>query len=380
MKPTRLTLLSAGLAFAAGCAAVSQLPTAATAPIGLTGDASLLHQVAPGVYPSLPTRRMKGFEKGLAFQFAVPKKKTPFNFIFASDNEYGNLDVFSGAPNPSTIASISGWGGWGLASSGHKDFATFSSNCNCGIQYGYITETSGVVSVFETNELVPSGAYYGDPTLGIAIDKKGDVYAGNWPTNCIDLWKASSIARYRGYGIFPDATFCSSQLSEIYYLGAGKDAIYATGWVNCGSSCFHEGLDAIRLDLSGEQLTQSNIVNASGCGFPGGVAVTDENEVYVDNQCGTITGYKKGKGNANQSIGFDYPYDNYSQINLDSKDKNLWAADRIHSRTVSYSAIAADSVPLGSGGRNSRRSTPQARYTSASRRCRPRRSNDESAI
>jgi hypothetical protein len=339
---SRVLFVTVALALAAGCSGSSQVAPSTAAPSSPAGEQSVNAQIAPGIYPAAAVaHKLLGKSKRISWILPDKKcKKSCYDLVVASANTYYNLDIFNGAPSPSYIETVSGVAGWGVASYG-KDTLAWGSTAY-GILVGNFSVSGSTLTLNETAQLTPSEFKKGYQALGIAYDRKGDLYGDDWPGACVDKWKKSTIAGYSGTALPPDQTFCSSQLVELYYLGIGKTAIYASGY----DSSENSALDTIALNLSSEKITEDPINNPNG-GFPGGVAVTKHNEVYVNDQLGTIYGFKNGTGSANQSVNWGYDPNDYSDINLDSSQKNLWAAN-LNFGSGEIPQIEDNSVPLKS--------------------------------
>jgi hypothetical protein len=338
----------------AGCAGASQVNPLGAVPSGeapssrtaSAGDP--LAQIAPGIYPHPSKERNLRIGKGKSLTWAVPAKKGKkcekdcLDLVIASDETYGDLDIFTGAPDPTYISTASDYGGWGVASYGN-DVAAFGSS-GYGILVGMLSESASSVTLKTTAQLTMPSSSCGECAQGLAFDSKGDLYSDNWLSTCMYEWYASSIAKYSGAPLSPNRKFCSSDLKEVVYLAAYQKVLYAVGWDNNGN----EALDTIT-SFSKEDLTEDPIESGpDDAGKPGGVAAAKNGEVYVNDQNpedGVIYGYAAGQGSANQSVSWGVDPNQFTAINLDYSQQNLWAANIYFGG--SYSQIVDNSVPLG---------------------------------
>jgi hypothetical protein len=269
----------------------------------------------------------------------VPLAKGPPSetWIFVSNGEVGNVDVYSAK----TLKMISQCTctGVGLA------VEPRSGDLAVGTKSGTVTVwhvKSKQITLFATLNLSP-GPY----AIGLAFDKKGDLYAANASDNVIDFFTASEIAAGGG---MPARTLFTSHLTEVEYLAAGPHALLADGYNSYGQPLLvsvntHTGADTIL-----QQITSGTV--------PEGITF-DRRENLILNTIGddnTLAVFKKPWSGSPTST---YVYGSasngyYTGISLDRPQNTLWAASfLLQNQSHGFGSVQANSYPLGSVGRSS---------------------------
>jgi hypothetical protein len=266
--------------------------------------------------------------------------KDAYSIVILSDNNYGNLDIFD--QNGSMIGQSKGVAGWGAAAKGCDMIAWGSST------YGVIVAKVTPSAIVTTAQLTPSAFGSGSDAYGITIDSEGDVYATNWPYNVIDYWSSRTIKSYRGVPLKPDVSVTPVGFKKTSYLAADRNVIYADGL----DENYNMILATVAFPTGSTEILQNAIANTCG-GYPGGIAVDSRHEVLVDNEYGTITGYRRGVGQPNESFTYNFYRegsgynceggDFYAGIALSYDQSNLWAADQ----TYYYDGLYAGTLGVG---------------------------------
>jgi hypothetical protein len=135
-----------------------------------------------------------------------------------------------------------------------------------------------------------------------------------------------------------------------YFIAVDSKNAYITGYDTSGSD---EIVDACSTTITG----CTTIVTISG-GFPGGVAIDQKGNLYVNNQFGTLYSYSGCPSACSLTGSFTYsngsnPRD-YTAIALDNKAKNIWGANFYYcSATVGVCTYAQrQSLPLSGAAFN----------------------------
>jgi WD40 repeat protein len=270
---------------------------------------------------------------------SAPDAKGPPSetWIFVSNGEEGNVDVYSAK----TLKMISQCTctGVGLAvdpRSGDLAVGTRSDT----VTVWHVK--SKQITLFATLNL-SQGPY----AIGLAFDKKGDLYAGNASANAIDFFTASEIENGGGT---PARTLFTSHLNEVEYLAADAHGLLADGYNTYGQPLLVSVNTRTGADTILQQITSGTV--------PEGI-VFDRQENLILNTIGdsnTLAVFKKPWGGSPTST-FVYgsaPNGYYTGISLNRPQNTLWAASfSLPDPRHGFGSVQANSYPLGSIGRSS---------------------------
>jgi hypothetical protein len=265
----------------------------------------------------------------------IGTKKPSAAFVFASDNFTGNVDAYDPASG-ALVSQCAGCGGWGLAVSPKGTLAIGDFDGNVTLW----TIGANSLTKFATCTLsLGASGYAAD---GIAFDSKGNLYADDYPANAIDFWSKAAIAA--GCGM-PTRTVYTSNLQVIYYLATVKArTLLATGYDS------GENVDLVSVNQkTGIDKILQTVGNLSqGTGFPGGVAVDNASNAYVNNQYGSITEYPNGGvGKQSDSCTWTFSPDDYTAIATNATGTALWAANINFGSSQLLTYAEEDTIPLG---------------------------------
>lgn len=319
------------LALAAAAAVVATSLVPAGAAVLHQGNLkSLTHNphalVAPGRAGQVQRSIVRGQLSSHAWMKANPDAKG--GCVYLSDNLSLNVDFYSSASPYSQLGSLGAVGGWGVAASKKSIFVGNGSD----VITGYTPCSTS------TNGYTAAGHAGGSP-YGMAADKKGNLWANEWPTATIDWWGPS--------GGSPSGSATEPNQPESYFLALDKkDNVYPVGYNAAFSS---EIVDACSSTITG----CTTMISNPG-GFPGGDALDRHGNVYLNDQFGTLHSYTGCPSACTSSGSFTYsngtnPLD-YTAIQLDTKAKNIWGAN-IYFCSSSYGLCGdgqLQSVPLSS--------------------------------
>lgn len=259
-------------------------------------------------------------------------------WIFASNGEAGNVDVY----NAKTLKMISQCpcAGVGLAvnpTTGDLAVATKSAT----VTVWHVK--SGAITQFATLNL-SEGPY----SIGLAFNKKGDLYAGNAGNNVIDYFSSSEI---EGGGGAPVRTLFTSHLTEVYYVAATTKSLVADGPNLYGQP--------ILVSVNRKTGADTILQNIGSGHLPEGI-VFDLDENLIANIPGTdntLAVYKKpwtGPPASTFVYGSGETNGYYTGISLNQSQHTLWAASyTLLNQSHAVTSVQANSYPLGSAGRAS---------------------------
>jgi hypothetical protein len=325
-----------------GCAeGVKEFPNAERFPSDRSVAVPMMNRVRVGPFAATsetslatPTRiaRVPG-------RFQTSHKTDGHRLLFLNGNLTSNVDVYS--ESGEFISECEGCGGWGLAA--------YAKNSELAIgAYG------GLVTVWTVGSpMVPiatlglSRRAHGAEALGLAFDAEGNLFASNYPANTIDEFSAATI---KAGGGEPDSTFRVRGFAEVYYLATAGTHLLLDGWDP--SYNFIVADVGIRGSKSRTTILQTLGSRSAGTGFPGGLALDEDNTLLVDNQyAGTIETFAEPwTGCATSMLAWGYDPDDYTGIALDLKSHVVWAANIHTVGSVATSYGVANSYPLGSIG------------------------------
>ncbi len=316
----RATCLSALLVFLAACQETSSVPASSGAPLPISGE-----RVPPA---------SAAFSKPNAPDGKGPPSET---WIFASNGEAGNVDVYSAK----TLKMISQCPctGVGLAvdpRSGDLAVGTRSET----VTVWHVK--SKQITLFATLNL-SQGPY----AIGIAFDGKGDLFAANAGDNVIDFFAASVIEAGGGA---PTRTLVTSQLSEVEYLAANARALLADGYNSNGQPFLVSVNTRTGADTVLQQIESGTV--------PEGIAFDRRGNLILNTigQNNTLAVFKKPWSGSPTST-FTYgsaPNGYYTGISLNKSQNTLWAASfSLPNPSHGVGSVQANSYPLGSIGRSS---------------------------
>lgn len=275
--------------------------------------------------------------------FSVPhepdvKGPPSVTWIFASNGEVGNVDVYS-AKTLKMISQCS-CAGVGLAvNSETGDLAVGTKSAT--VTVWHVKKKQ--ISLFATLKL-SQGPY----AIGLAFDKSGDLYAANSGDNVIDFFESSEIETGGGS---PTRTLFTSQLNEVEYLAADAHALIADGYNRYGQPLLvsvntQTGADTILQNIESGQLPEA--------------IAFDRKENLILNTPGnnnTLTVFKRpwnGSPTSTFVYGSGAQNGYYTGISLNRSQNTLWAASfSLMNQSHGSGSVQANSYPLGSVGRSS---------------------------
>jgi WD40 repeat protein len=259
-------------------------------------------------------------------------------WIFASNGEVGNVDVYSAK----TLKMISQCActGVGLAVNPQSgDLAVGTKSATVTVWH----VKSKQITLFATLKL-SQGPY----SIGLAFDKKGDLYAANASDNVIDFFESSEIEAGGGS---PTRTLFTSNLNEVEYLAADAHRLLADGYNRYGQPI----LVSVNTQTGADTILQ-NITSGE---LPEGI-VFDRQENLILNTIGnnnTLAAFKKPwNGSPGSTFVYGSGAENgyYTGISLNKSQNTLWAASfTIPTVKQGFGSVQANSYPLGSVGRSS---------------------------
>ncbi len=270
----------------------------------------------------------------------LPDGKGPpsVTWIFASNGELGNVDVY----DAKTLRMISQCPctGVGLAVDPRSgDLAVGTRSATVTIWHVQNEQ----ITLFATLNLSQ-----GPSAIGLAFDKKGDLYAANAGDNVIDFFTSSEIAAGGGG---PARTLVTSHLNEVEFLAADARSLLADGYDSNGQPLLvsvntRTGADSILQNI------ESGLV-------PEGI-VLDRRENLILNTVGnsnTLAVFKRpwsGSPTSTFVYGSGAPNGYYTGISLNKPQNTLWADSfLLPVPSHGFGAVQANSYPLGSIGRSS---------------------------
>jgi hypothetical protein len=198
--------------------------------------------------------------------------------LYASDEATGDVDLFPEDGPFGSSAICSGCGGYGLAvSTGSSPLLAMGTK-------------TGKVTIFKLYGLgSPASPYYhntltltGGSALGICFDGSGGVYADNFGSSNIDHW--TSALAGTGHTVIP----AHGDVNNVYYLACDTESstvtkLYAYGY---NSNTTSEPVNVDLVAQPGGLETPESLVGSfnSGTGFPGGLAINDQDDLIVNNE------------------------------------------------------------------------------------------------
>jgi hypothetical protein len=278
------------------------------------GDAGRLIGRAPRAHPG--------------HSWVHPSPDTKSGCIYLSDNISEVVNIYS-AKSPyaqfGTLSSPSNYG-WGVAANRKT------------VYVGTYADTIEEYTPCSATKLgtILTGSSGGDP-YGLAADDAGDVYATVFPSSTVDIW--SPLGNH--------TTGTDSLQGAIFFIDLSKNDkhVYLSGAV---------GSDTQTVDRCGPAITGTckTVVTIQG-GFPGGVQIDNKNNLYVNDQNGTLYSYTCVGAKCTATGSFTYsagqPPFHYTAIALDRRAKNLWAANFWGCAFLTNCADAqSQSLPLSS--------------------------------
>lgn len=259
-------------------------------------------------------------------------------WIFASNGEVGNVDVYSAK----TLHMISECSctGVGLAVDPRSgDLAVGTKSATVTVWH----VKSKQIALFATLTL-SQGPY----AIGLAFDKKGDLYAANASDNVIDFFTSSEIEAGGGG---PTRTLVTSNLNEAEYLAADAHNLLADGYNSGGQPL----LVSVNTQTGADTILQA-IVSGN---LPEGI-VLDRRENLILNTVGdnnTLAVFKRPwSGTPTSKFVYGSGAENgyYTGISLNRSQNTLWAGSfYLPVQSQGYGSVQANSYPLGSAGRSS---------------------------
>ncbi|MFZ0032919.1 MAG: hypothetical protein WAK84_13730 [Candidatus Cybelea sp.] len=313
---------------------ITALPVLVTA---CQGASTVPPSTRPFTAERIPAERMPASRPTFS-EPSVPDGKGPpsVTWIFASNGEVGNVDVYSAK----TLKMISQCSctGVGLAVDPQSgDLAVGTKSATVTVWH----VKSKQITLFATLKL-SQGPY----AIGLAFDKNGDVYAANAGDNVIDFFESSEI---QAGGGSPTRTLVTSHLNEADYLAADAHKLLADGYNSYGQAILvsvntHTGADTILQNIASGQL-------------PEGI-VFDRQENLILNTIGNSNTLAVLKRPWNGSPTSTFVYGTgavngyYTGISLNRSQNTLWADSfSLPAQSHGFGSVQANSYPLGSVGR-----------------------------
>jgi WD40 repeat protein len=314
----RVIMITALPLLLAACGGTSSVPTSS---LSFTG--ARVHALSPAfTKPNLPDS----------------KGPPAVAWIFASNGEEGNVDVYS-AKTLKMIAQCS-CTGVGLAvdpRSGDLAVGTRSST----VTVWHVQNKA--ITLFATLNL-SQGPY----AIGLAFNKKGDLYVANAGDNVIDFFASSEIQAGGGE---PTRTLVTSHLNEVEYLAVDSRKLLADGYNSNGQPILvsvntHSGADTILQNIESGQLPEGIVFDLQDNLILNTIGNNNTLAVYKRPWSGSPTStFVYGSGAQN---GY------YTGISLNKSQNTLWAASfSLPNPSHGVGSVQANSYPLGSVGRSS---------------------------
>lgn len=325
----RFIVIAALPLFLAACQGTSSLP----APGGAQGP---LSTTARGALPIVidPERMAAGDGTFSTPKLAQGKGPPSVSWIFASNGEGGNVDVYE----ESTLALISQCActGVGLA------VDPKSGDLAVGAESGTVTvwHVGKRIKQFATLKL-SQGPY----SIGLAYDKKGDLYAGNAGDNVIDFFDSSEI---KAGGGNPTRTLVTSHLNEVYYLAAAGKSLLADGYDMNGQPILVSVNTSSGADTILQQIQSGQVIE--------GITFDLQQNLILNTAGNTnmLSVFKK-PWNGSPTTTFDYgtgaENSYYTGISLNKSQDTLWAGNFfLTDISHGFADVQANSYPLGTIG------------------------------
>ncbi len=259
-------------------------------------------------------------------------------WIFASNGEKGNVNVYSAK----TLEMISQCSctGVGLAVNPRSgDLAVGTKSATVTVWHVKRKQ----IALFATLKL-SQGPY----AIGLAFDKKGDLYAANAGDNAIDFFTSKEIASGGGG---PTRTLVISNLNEVEYLAADAHDLLADGYNSGGQPLLvsvntRTGSDTILQTIESGQL-------------PEGIAFDRQDDLILNTigNNNTLAVFQRPwSGSPTSTFVYGSGAENgyYTGISLNKSQNTLWAASfTVPVQSQGIGSVQANSYPLGSVGRAS---------------------------
>jgi WD40 repeat protein len=259
-------------------------------------------------------------------------------WIFASNGEVGNVDVYS-AKTLKMISECSCTGVGLAVDPGSGDLAVGTKSATVTVWH----VKSKQITLFATLKL-SQGPY----AIGLAFDRKGGLYAANAGDNVIDFFKSTEIEAGGGG---PTRTLVTSNLNDVLYLAADARNLLADGYNSSGQPILvsvnkRTGADTILQTIESGYL-------------PEGI-LFDRQENLILNTAGsnnTLAVFKRPwNGSPTSTFIYGSGAENgyYTGISLNRSQNTLWAASfYLPVQSQGFGSVQANSYPLGSVGRSS---------------------------
>ena len=256
----------------------------------LTPDFNAL--VTPGrTYASLLARRITG-TPGSSYRMvrnvgSVLKKAPENSYVLLGDFESGNIYAYqetAGLPLLATYStgSSSGVGGIAEQEATPKHWVVETDDYIFWIEVAPQGKPQIHFTPVGTMHNSLGSDYY---AYGLTIDKSGNSWVGNWPSNVIDEYTKSQLPC--ASGCYPAKSVTATDFSVVYFLAADGDKIYADGFgASDGNPIF------CRINTNTGACYNKPFLSFSSSGFfPGGIKFDKRHNLIVNNQFGTLTTY-----------------------------------------------------------------------------------------
>jgi hypothetical protein len=271
------------------------------------------------------------------------------SWIFASSGYFGEVDVY----NEGSLEQVSycTCGGAGLAVDPRN------GNLAVGV-YDAPTVTvwhvaGAAITQFATLNLSADNPGQTPYPLGIAFDKKGDLYASHWETNKIDVFSAGEI---KAGGGDPVRTILTHNLQKTYYIAAEGRVLVADGYSSTGATVL------VKVDPETGADVVLQTIATSGESEPFGIAFDrKQNLIFneVTYRTSTLITFKRPwTGQPTSSFKYGYgdgsEYSYYGGISLNQPQDKIWGANVFEPYiSEQLSDVQEVSYPLGRVGLSS---------------------------
>jgi len=273
--PTPIQALSAAAALAllAGCSSGSAIAPRPSTPQG-HGKVSQM-MARPMVAPGLAGRLQLSFIRPIGSRGVQPDFTASAPCTYLSDNFSAAVNVYNNNQTlaGTTVPGLYGYG-WGAYATGSKVFLGHNDG-------------TGSIDTFTPCTGHMTGTLTGANTAGSGLNPysiagfKNSLghpqgYSSNWPSNTLQYWAT-------GTGTATLKT--EPNMALVYFIDVdGQGRLYAVGFDSTESNMIMDRCNKTITSCT----TLVSIPFTGSTGFPGGVQVDVNNEVYLNDQYGTI--------------------------------------------------------------------------------------------
>ncbi len=206
--------------------------------------------------------------------------KNRFDWVITTTQSvFGGTYIYDELNGNQVASCYTCGGGYGAAADNGNSFFALGS--------------TGLVTIYrataQTIEPVSTLTLTSGSAMGLAFDSSGNLYATDWPSSCWDTFTAAAVAS----GGASSGQTCNVNFSSIYNLATYGTALYVAGQ-DAASSALAIGttsklLQDVQTDLDG---VNNGLCAAYSLSYPGGVALTKDGRMVVNNALGCVTIYK----------------------------------------------------------------------------------------